>query len=82
MKLTRERCTNVVCSGTGSEVYIDMDDQFGDWSNGTGWFGSIECERCGRRVEYVGSTNESKKSVEARLRAAWRATNAVGGEDA
>lgn len=82
MKLTRERCTDVVCSGTGSEVYIDMDGRYGDWSDDTGWFGSLQCERCGRRVEYVGNRHESRNTVEARLRAAWRAANAVGGEDA
>lgn len=74
----RDRCMSPLCASYGGGRAVLEMDGFSDWSSRTGWGGSIECERCGRRVTYVGTRCERKADVERKLRALWRAANGVG----
>lgn len=74
----RDKCTNSICRlypNRKAVIRMAPSWDFGGYSAGTGWYGEISCDRCGRRVEYVGSTSEKKADVERTLRKLWRVAN-------
>lgn len=75
----RERCHGITCKQSIDDVrpIIDISDEYGEWSHKTGWRASIECPKCGRRVEYIGASYETKKSIETKVRAIWRVASEV-----
>ena len=74
----REKCSYPICRYMPKrETILSMAPEwdYGGYSANTGWYGSIECSGCGRRVEYVGAAFEHKADVERTLRKLWHAAN-------
>lgn len=78
-KKIREKCSYSICRKLKPkrESILDMAPEwgYGRYSANTGWYGSIECSECGRRVEYVGAKCEKKADVERKLRELWHVAN-------
>lgn len=76
-KSIREKCSFFICRDfkPKRKSVLRMADSYGDYSNETGWYGSIECTGCWRRVEYVGTIAEKKSDVERKLRELWHVAN-------
>lgn len=85
-KSIREKCSNYTClhfyPNRKAVLTMAPSWDFGGYSEGTGWYGEIECTTCGRRIEYVGSRTEKKADVERTLRKLWHVANMEVGEDA
>lgn len=75
----REKCSYSLCRNfrPKRETILSMAPEwdYGGYSEKTGWYGSIECSECGRRVEYVGAKCEKKADVERKLRELWHVAN-------